>query len=74
MRFTRTLCLGILAVAMAAPSFAQTNPAAATAQFGKFSSVVARTAETAPGNLYTFKAAPEVRSIGQLLGYIADPR
>ena len=74
MQFTRTLCLGILAVAMAAPSFAQTNPAtaAAKAQFGMISSVLARTAEKVPENLYAFKATPEVRSIGQLIGHIAD--
>ena len=74
MRFTRSLCFGILAVAMAAPSFAQTNPAtaAAKAQFGMISGVLNRTADKVPENLYAFKATPEVRSIGQLIGHIAD--
>ena len=74
MQFTRTLCLGMRRRRGGGSSFAQTNPAtaAAKAQFGMISGVLARTAEKIPENLYTFKATPEVRSIGQLIGHIAD--
>jgi uncharacterized damage-inducible protein DinB len=33
---------------------------------------ILKTAEVIPENLYSFKATPEVRSIAQLLGHIAD--
>jgi uncharacterized damage-inducible protein DinB len=74
MPFTRSLVLGIAAVALATPAFAQSNPAttAAKAQFGMISGVLAKTAEKIPENLYAFKATPEVRSIAQLIGHIAD--
>ena len=36
------------------------------------SGVLTRTAEKIPENLYTFKATPEVRSMAQLIGHIAD--
>lgn len=74
MRFTQSLVLGLLAVALAAPAVAQPSPAmaAAKAQFGLISGVLARTAEKVPENLYAFKATPEVRSMGQLIGHIAD--
>ena len=41
-------------------------------QFGIIKGVVARTAEKVPEELYSFKPTPEVRSIAQLLGHIAD--
>jgi len=74
MQVTRTLCLAVVAAAVAAPAFSQTNPAtaAATAQFGMISGVLERTAEKIPENLYTYKATPEVRSFAQLIGHIAD--
>jgi hypothetical protein len=74
MRVTRTLCLGLVAVALASSAFAQSNPAtaAAKAQFGMISGVLAKTAEKVPETLYAFKATPEVRSIGQLIGHLAD--
>ena len=57
----------------AAPA-AGANPAtqAVKGQFGMIKGVVARTAEKVPEELYSFKATPEVRSIAQLLGHIAD--
>jgi uncharacterized damage-inducible protein DinB len=50
------------------------NPAtqAVKGQFGMIKNVVARTAEKVPEELYAFKPTPDVRSIGQLLGHIAD--
>ena len=35
-------------------------------------SLVLRTAEKVPENLYAFKATPDVRSLGALIGHIAD--
>ncbi|MGE0360693.1 MAG: DinB family protein [Vicinamibacterales bacterium] len=73
MRLMRSLCTCAVTLALAAPAFAQ-NPATAAVkgQFGMISGVLARTAEKIPENLYTFKATPEVRSIAQLIGHIAD--
>lgn len=74
MSLTRSLGLVVLGLAVAAPAFAQSNPAtaAAKAQFAGIAGNLAKTAEKVPENLYSFKATPEVRSIGQLIGHIAD--
>ena len=66
------LCAGL--VAMSVPAFAQSNPAttAVKAQFVMISGVMAKTAEKIPEDLYAFKATPEVRSMAQLIGHIAD--
>lgn len=74
MSLTRSLGLALLGAALASPSFAQSNPATAAAkgQFGMIAGNLAKTAEKVPENLYAFKATPEVRSIGQLIGHIAD--
>jgi uncharacterized damage-inducible protein DinB len=63
----------VASLVLATPAFAQ-NPATAAikAQFGMISGVLGKTAEKIPENLYTFKATPEVRSIAQLIGHIAD--
>jgi hypothetical protein len=73
MRLMRSAGICAVLVAFAAPAFAQ-NPATAAVkgQFGMISGVLARTAEKIPENLYEFKATPEVRSIAQLVGHIAD--
>jgi uncharacterized damage-inducible protein DinB len=69
----RALCLSLAVLAVASPAVAQ-NPASAAvkAQFGMISGVLAKTAEKIPEALYAFKATPEVRSMGQLIGHIAD--
>lgn len=74
MSFTRSLGVALLGVALSSPAFAQSNPAtaAAKAQFGMIAGTLAKTADKVPENLYSFKATPEVRSIGQLIGHIAD--
>jgi uncharacterized damage-inducible protein DinB len=74
MKLMRTVCVCTAILALSSPAFAQSNPAttAVKAQFGMISGVLARTAEKIPENLYTFKATPEVRSVAQLIGHIAD--
>src|SRR6266513_6475349 len=56
--------------APAAP--ASPSTAAVKTQFGMIKGVLARTAAKVPEELYAFKATPEVRSIGQIIGHIAD--
>ena len=53
---------------------ASANPstAAVKAQFGMIKGVLTRTAAKVPEELYAFKATPDVRSIGQLIGHVAD--
>jgi uncharacterized damage-inducible protein DinB len=50
------------------------NPlsAGAKSQFTGISSFVTRSADKIPENLYSFRATPEVRTIAQLFGHIAD--
>jgi uncharacterized damage-inducible protein DinB len=59
-----------------ATAFAQAsaNPFtdAVKAQLAQIKSPIIRTAEKVPEDLYAFKATPEVRALGQLLGHIAD--
>jgi uncharacterized damage-inducible protein DinB len=59
--------------------FAQTAPAAANpytanikAQAEQVRGLVLRTAEKVPEELYAFKPTPDVRSLGGVLGHIAD--
>ena len=40
--------------------------------FKQISDLVLRSADKVPDNLYSFQATPEVRTIGQLFGHIAD--
>jgi uncharacterized damage-inducible protein DinB len=69
--FVGTLATLILTV----PALAHAqNPmmASVKAQHDQVKGYIMKTAELVPENLYSFKATPEVRSIGQLLGHIAD--
>jgi uncharacterized damage-inducible protein DinB len=64
-----------LLVAVPATAFAQTaNPMTANAkiQFGALSGFVVRSAEKVPEDLYSFRATPEVRSMAELYGHVAD--
>lgn len=45
---------------------------AVKAQLAQVKNPVLRTAEKVPEDLYAFKPTPEVRSLGQLIGHIAD--
>jgi uncharacterized damage-inducible protein DinB len=74
---TAAFGLAVLPAALAAQGAAPagaTNAAtqAVKGQFGMIRGVVAKTAEKVPEELYAFKPTPEVRSVGQLLGHIAD--
>ena len=60
---------------MPAVSFAQSaNPMTANAkiQFGALSGFVVRSAEKVPEDLYSFRATPDVRSMAELFGHVAD--
>jgi uncharacterized damage-inducible protein DinB len=62
---------------LAAPSMAlaqNPNPLTANAkvQFGALSGFVVRSAEKVPEDLYSFRATPEVRSMAELFGHVAD--
>jgi uncharacterized damage-inducible protein DinB len=56
----------------ATPVSANPSTDAVKAQFGIVKADVAKTAEKVPEELYSFKPTPEVRSMGQLLGHVAD--
>lgn len=45
---------------------------AAQAQFNMIKGNLLKTAEKVPEELYSFKPTPEVRSLGQLIGHLAD--
>ncbi len=67
----------IAAVLIALPSAASAqgaNPLTANAkvQFGALSGFVVRSAEKVPEDLYSFRATPEVRTMAQLFGHVAD--
>lgn len=72
----KAVTTGALAVALLfAPALAHAqNPwmTSIKAQHDQVKGYIMKTAEMVPENLYSFKATPEVRSIGQLLGHIAD--
>lgn len=57
-----------------AAALAQGNPFtdAVKAQLAQIKAPITRTAEKVGEDLYAFKPTPEVRSLGQLLGHIAD--
>jgi uncharacterized damage-inducible protein DinB len=58
------------------PAFPQdaANPLtqSARAQFGMIKGNLSKTAAKVPEELYSFKATPEVRSIGQIIGHVTD--
>ena len=66
--------LALLPAPLRAQAPANPNPStqAVKGQFGMVKSVLARTAEKVPENLYEFKPVPEVRSMGQIIGHVAD--
>ena len=72
----RLVVIGVvLFLACASRSFAQSaNPLTANAkiQFGALSGFVVRSAEKVPEELYSFRATPEVRSMAELFGHVAD--
>ena len=71
----RHVVVAALLVAIPAIGSAQTaNPLTANAkiQFGALSGFVVRSAEKVPEDLYSFRATPEVRSMAELFGHVAD--
>jgi uncharacterized damage-inducible protein DinB len=74
---TKLASVPLLVTLMAAPTAAQAqnpNPLTANAkvQFGALSGFVIRSAEKVPEDLYSFRATPEVRSMAELFGHVAD--
>jgi len=73
---TRQLTAVALAALVLSPAaaFAQAHPFAdaVKAQFTTIKTSITRTADKVGEDLYAFKPTPEVRSLGQLLGHIAD--
>ena len=69
----RAFVLASVILSSPALAFAQ-NPlmAAVKGQHDQVKGYLLKTAETVPENLYSFKATPDVRSIAQLIGHVAD--
>ena len=67
------LCAALVGAASTATAQGA-NPLSANArvQFTGISAFVTRSADKIPENLYSFRATPEVRTIAQLFGHIAD--
>lgn len=71
----RSWILAAVMLALPASALAQNaNPLTANAkvQFGALSGFVVRSAEKVPDDLYAFRATPEVRSMAELFGHVAD--
>ena len=71
----KSVIVALLWCALPAQSYGQTpNPMTANAkvQFGALSGFVVRSAEKVPEDLYSFRATPEVRSMAELFGHVAD--
>ena len=74
---TRPIVFGAALVLSLSPSLARAQAAspyteAAKAQFAMIKVNLAKTAEKVPENLYSFKPTPEVRSLGEIVGHVAD--
>jgi len=74
MTVARLIVVLALAAAPAVASAQNANPLTANAkvQFGALSGFVVRSAEKVPDDLYPFRATPEVRSMAELFGHVAD--
>jgi uncharacterized damage-inducible protein DinB len=64
--------LSIMATSIAAQTSASSHVAVLKTQAEAVRSLVLRTAEKVPEDLYSFKPTPEVRSLGSVIGHIAD--
>ena len=73
-RLAFTVLVGGVFLVPAEASAQGANPlsAGAKAQFTGISSFVTRSADKIPEKLFSFRATPEVRTIAQLFGHIAD--
>ena len=74
MRFRNFVIVALLLLAPSVSSAQNANPLTANAriQFGALSGFVLKSAEKVPEDLYSFRATPDVRSMGQLFGHVAD--
>jgi len=74
MRFREFVVVVLLVLTPAVSSAQSANPLTANAriQFGALSGFVLKSAEKVPEDLYAFRATPEVRSMAQLFGHVAD--
>ncbi len=72
--FTAVAIAALVLVPTAGFAQAGANPVtdAVKAQLAQGKNPIVRTAEKVPEDLYAFKPTPEVRSLGQLIGHIAD--
>ncbi len=70
----RVVCALAMVAAVAAPAAAQTGPTvgAMKMQYEMVKGNITKSAEKVSEDLYAFKPTPEVRSLGQLFGHIAD--
>ena len=71
----KPIVLVICVLAVSSSSYAQSaNPMTANGklQFGALTGFVVRSAEKVPEDLYSFRATPEVRSMAELFGHVAD--
>jgi uncharacterized damage-inducible protein DinB len=74
-RMNRLITAALAIVVMLSPAIALAqNPwvSSIKAQHERVRDFILKTAERVPDELYSFKPTPDVRSIGQLLGHIAD--
>lgn len=72
--FTAVALAALALVPVTATAQGGANPYtdAVKAQLAQVKAPVIRTAEKVPEDLYAFRPTPEVRSLGQLIGHIAD--
>jgi uncharacterized damage-inducible protein DinB len=68
------VCVACVLSVSAAASAQSTNPvtAGARAQFRAVSDFIVRAAEKVPEDVYAFRPTPEVRTLAQLFGHVAD--
>jgi uncharacterized damage-inducible protein DinB len=73
MRLLLTGAAALLLATLPASAFAQdTYTKAARAQFDMIKGNLSKTATKVPEDLYAFKPTPEVRSLGEIIGHVAD--
>jgi len=73
-RFVPILALALIGAHTTATAQAPANPMQASVQsvFDLLKGNLSKTAEKVPEDLYAFRPTPDVRSVGQLIGHIAD--
>jgi len=62
----------LLAPALTAQTPSRALTQATKEQFDEVKGYLAKTAQKVPDDLYSFKPTPEVRSLGQIIGHVAD--